>query len=116
MRVLVSGSRHFWKHSVVFAKLDEVCGPGPHVVIHGSAPGVDQCAHGWAIQREYDYQGYPAKWKTHGNAAGPIRNQQMLDEGKPDIVVAFPRYDSVGTRDMIRRAENINLPVVIEEI
>ena len=30
-------------------------------------------------------------WATHGRAAGPIRNQAMLQEGKPDVVVAFER-------------------------
>lgn len=32
---------------------------------------------------------FPAKWNEHGKAAGPIRNQQMLTEGKPDVVFAF---------------------------
>lgn len=27
--------------------------------------------------------------RDYGKAAGAIRNQQMLDEGKPDLVVAF---------------------------
>jgi len=26
-------------------------------------------------------------WGVHGSAAGPIRNQQMLDDGKPDVEV-----------------------------
>ena len=32
---------------------------------------------------------FPADWNMHGRAAGPIRNQQMLDEGKPELVVSF---------------------------
>jgi hypothetical protein len=27
---------------------------------------------------------------TLGRAAGPIRNQAMIDDGKPDLVIAFP--------------------------
>ena len=38
--------------------------------------------------------------EKHGNAAGPIRNQRMLDHGKPDIVVAFP--GGSGTADMVK--------------
>jgi hypothetical protein len=52
---------------------------------------------------------YVAQWKKHGRAAGPIRNQRMLDEGKPDLVVAFP--GGRGTADMIRRAERAGVPV-----
>ena len=47
---------------------------------------------------------------TYGKAAGPIRNQQMLDEGKPDVVIAFP--GASGTADMINRAGLTNVPVV----
>ena len=43
----------------------------------------------------------PADWTKHGKAAGPIRNQKMLDEC-PDLVVAFP--GGKGTADMVRRA------------
>ncbi len=33
---------------------------------------------------------FPADREKHGRAAGPIRNKQMLEEGKPDLVAAFP--------------------------
>lgn len=46
---------------------------------------------------------------TNGKAAGPIRNQRMLDEGKPDLVVAFP--GGRGTADMVRRAKAAGVPV-----
>ena len=36
--------------------------------------------------------------------------QIMLDEGKPDLVVAFP--GGRGTADMIRKAEGAGVPVV----
>ena len=53
---------------------------------------------------------YPAPWKRFGPSAGGIRNQQMLDEGKPDLVVAFP--GGKGTADMVRRAENAGVKVI----
>jgi hypothetical protein len=43
-----------------------------------------------------------ADWEKLGRSAGPIRNQAMLDEGRPDLVVAFPGHH--GTADMVRRA------------
>ena len=52
---------------------------------------------------------YPAQWDVYGRRAGPIRNQEMIDEGKPDGVVAFP--GGKGTADMVRRAEAAGLKV-----
>jgi hypothetical protein len=44
-----------------------------------------------------------------GKAAGPIRNQRMIDEGKPDLVIAFP--GGRGTADMVSRAKKAGIPV-----
>jgi hypothetical protein len=54
---------------------------------------------------------YPADWARHGNAAGLVRNQQMLDDGKPDLAVAFP--GGKGTADMVRRARKAGIPIKI---
>lgn len=42
-------------------------------------------------------------------AAGPYRNQRMIDEGKPDLVIAFP--GGSGTADMVERARKANIEV-----
>jgi hypothetical protein len=47
----------------------------------------------------------------HGRAAGPIRNQAILDEGKPDLVVAFP--GGRGTTDMVSRVQNARIEVLL---
>jgi hypothetical protein len=41
---------------------------------------------------------YIADWNRLGPGAGHIRNQRMIDEGKPDAAVAFP--GGTGTADM----------------
>jgi len=51
-----------------------------------------------------------ANWAELGRKAGPIRNQQMLDEGKPNLVVAFP--GGRGTADIVRRARAAGIEVV----
>jgi hypothetical protein len=56
---------------------------------------------------------FPADWDKYGKAAGPIRNKQMLDEGKPQAVIAFS-YDlarSRGTANMVAQARDAGLPV-----
>lgn len=79
-------------------------------VIHGAATGADSLAHEWAGDRMIWRLGYPANWKKHGLSAGPRRNQWMLDNEKPDLVVAFPGGD--GTADMVRRAKGAGVKVI----
>ena len=64
-----------------------------------------------------DVRAFPAKWNEHGKAAGPIRNQQMLTEGKPDLVIAFNDYlpNSKGTLDMVTRARRAGVAIEIIE-
>jgi hypothetical protein len=56
----------------------------------------------WAIEAGIPVKPYPADWRLHGRAAGPIRNTLMLVEGRPDLVVAFP--GGQGTADMTKKA------------
>lgn len=79
-------------------------------IIAGRARGVDTDVIGWAVGAWVPCTEYPADWKTHGRAAGPIRNQQMLDEGKPDVVIAFP--GGRGTADMKQRARDSHIEVI----
>lgn len=80
-------------------------------LVHGAAPGADSLAKEWADLRGISSFGFPADWATHGKAAGPMRNQRMLDEGKPNVVIAFP--GGRGTADMTRRARAAGIPVVL---
>lgn len=95
MRVLVCGGRAFSREtkewSFIYKELDEVRNLyGLTHLIQGGATGADACARAWAIYNELPFTQYPARWKIHGKGAGYIRNKQMLDEGRPDLVVAFP--------------------------
>lgn len=84
-------------------------------VINGGARGADRIAKWWADVNQEPCETYPADWKRHGKAAGPIRNQQML-EAKPDVVWAFvskPLESSRGTHDMVKRAKAAGIPVYV---
>lgn len=114
MRVLVCGGRDFDDFNFVWHMLESfhLSNDGPiSVLIHGAARGADTAAARWG-QSEPSVRvvAYPADWKKHGKAAGPIRNKQMLDEGKPDLVIAFP--GGKGTEDMVRRAKAIGVRVL----
>lgn len=115
MRVLVCGGRDFTDYHAVRQVLDDLWEheAGRHlVVIHGAARGADKLAQRWAQllwPHEGEEMAFPADWKRYGKGAGVIRNQQMLDEGKPDLVIAFP--GGKGTADLVRRAEVFGIPV-----
>lgn len=108
-RVLVCGGRDFSARDWLYDVLDRLS-PQSAWIIAGDANGADRLAFEWAFDRRVNYQGYPARWDLHGRKAGPLRNQQMIDEGKPDLVVAFP--GGRGTADMVRRAEKAGLTVI----
>lgn len=110
MRILVCGGRDYRDRNAVFRALDALHRKrGISAIIQGGADGADYLAWQWADERCVRYETFNADWKTHRKAAGPIRNQQMIDEGKPDGVVAFP--GGSGTADMIARAERAGLKV-----
>lgn len=110
-RVLVCGGRDYDDRERVFQILDVAHEANPIVLlIHGGASGADALADEWQRSRRVRTRRYNADWLHHGKAAGPIRNQLMLDDGKPHMVIAFP--GGRGTADMVRRAEKAGVPVV----
>lgn len=109
MRVIVCGGRHYADKWAVFEALDRVdTKNGIDLVIHGAMTGADTLAEEWARARCIPYMGVPADWATYEHAAGPRRNQQML-ELCPDGVIAFP--GGKGTLDMVSRAKKAGVPV-----
>lgn len=82
----------------------------PTKIIHGGARGADTLADKFAKGANITCKRYRAQWDKHGKAAGPIRNQEMLDKGQPNLVIAFP--GSVGTSDMVKRAKDAGVKVI----
>lgn len=116
-RVLVCGGRSYDDRTRFFSFMDRVLeairgtGETPKrdvVIIHGAARGADSLADDYGRERELRVIRYPADWKTHGRAAGPIRNRLMLTEN-PHVVIAFP--GGKGTANMINLAEKAGIPI-----
>ena len=107
-RVLVTGGRAYLDRETVFARLATCREEAEQwgfklVVIHGACPtGADHWAALWCRREGIEERRFPAQWDLHGRSAGPRRNQRMLDEGQPDLVLAFP--GGRGTADLVRRA------------
>ena len=56
----------------------------------------------WAQAEGIEVRTFEADWDRFGKSAGYRRNRQMLDEGAPHILVAFP--GGKGTADMRKQA------------
>lgn len=110
MIVLVCGGRDYRDRKAVYRALDRLHAKrGITAIIQGAADGADRWGAEWGWDHDIPVGSFPADWKRDGPRAGPMRNQLMLDEGKPDGVVAFP--GGRGTADMIERAERAGLKV-----
>lgn len=109
-RVLVCGDRNWTNGRLIREHLQVL---GAEVVIEGEASGADSLARKAAEELGLEVVPFPANWKKFGRAAGPIRNQLMLDEGKPTYVLAFHNdiEHSKGTKDMVARARKAHIPV-----
>lgn len=114
-RILVCGSRTFSDRQIIWSKLNDIAAyySGDVEVIHGAASGADRIAGQWAEAYGKPVHAYPADWNQYGKRAGFLRNTQMLEEGKPDAVVAFvdkPLPDSKGTKMMVDIARTGGVP------
>jgi|SRR5215207_772084 len=107
MKVLVCGGRDYkdldrLRRTLSLLPITEV--------INGGASGADFLAKVWARENDIPFTIFRANWKQYGRLAGPIRNEQMLKIGKPELVVAFP--GGKGTADMVRQAKAARVPVM----
>lgn len=110
--VLVCGARDWTQRETIRSWLSKL--PPGSVIVHGAARGADTIADEEARALGFEVRPYPADWQKHGKAAGPIRNQRMLDAEAPDVVLAFtfiieqgendPGTITRGTGDMVYRA------------
>jgi predicted Rossmann-fold nucleotide-binding protein len=110
-RVLVCGGRDYHDQDALYVALDRLHAEHHFaVVIAGGARGADSLAAQWAEHRGIPTEVYMAEWERLGRKAGPIRNQRMLDEGKPDLVIAFP--GGHGTAGMMALARKAGVRVI----
>jgi hypothetical protein len=120
LRILACGGRDYENRAVVFSMLDHMVfgGSDPEslkkkveaVICHGGARGADWLAGEWARARGVPCTVYYAQWDKYGKRAGILRNQQMLDEFKPTMTIAFP--GGRGTADMMARSRAQDVPVL----
>lgn len=112
MRILFCGDRNWTDYGKIVECMQTYL---PTVVIEGEARGADLLSAKAAEEMGIEVERYPARWELYGRSAGPIRNKQMLDEGRPQMVIAFHSdiTQSKGTKDMVSQALERGIPVKV---
>ncbi len=116
-RIIIAGGRDFdnfrklesetrlWLMELGFTDFKQI------EVVSGNARGADMLGERFAHLHRCNLRLFPADWKAHGRAAGPIRNREMADYATHCI--CFWDGESRGTKNMIDAAEAKGLPVKV---
>lgn len=116
MRILITGSRTWSNEAVIENEIATVMyenkvGASCYVtLVVGGARGADQIAQKYGEEAGMHIELHAADWDRYGKAAGPIRNQEMVDSGA-DICLAFIAPGSKGARDCADRAKKAGIEV-----
>ena len=103
MKIVIAGCRDYDNYGEaeprLAAVLAELAPDGDVTVISGGCRGADKIGERYAREHGLEVIAFPADWKKHGRAAGPIRNAQMAKEA--DAAVCFWDGKSRGTKSML---------------
>jgi len=99
--------------SLVAAAMVE-CPWEPTEIVSGAARGIDQLGEEWAEAQGLPVKRFPANWKEHHRAAGPIRNREMAKYA--DALVAIWDGQSKGTKSMIGLAEKAGIEIHVHQV
>lgn len=111
--IAVTGGRDYQNRQVVYDNLDQY---RDHLeisaLITGMARGADTLDYQWSQSRGVPVWEFPANWERYGKAAGFRRNEQMIREGQPDFLIAFPGGN--GTAHMVSKTKDAG--ILVDEI
>jgi hypothetical protein len=111
MRVIIAGGRDYHEYDTLIDAVNE-SGFLIETVVSGGATGVDALGERFAKESGLLLEVFPADWKTHGKAAGPIRNRQMAKNA--EALIALWDGNSRGTKNMIETATKLGLKVYVK--
>jgi len=104
MKLIIAGGRNYRLSEEDRQELDRI--PISEVV-SGGASGADADGELYAKDHCLPVTRFPADWRTHGKAAGPIRNRQMAEYA--DGVALFP--GGRGTASMFAEAKKAGIEI-----
>jgi hypothetical protein len=111
--VIIAGGRDFNDSELLTKACDSVFDECDFMeIVSGGARGADSLAEEYAKISGDKLTVIPADWEKYGRAAGPIRNQEMLDyikEKENPMLIAFWDGKSTGTANMIKIAKDAGI-------
>lgn len=111
MRLIIAGGRHLDDVTLIRTALARAHAIGPvTVIIHGGSGFLGIAAEDWAREQRLHVVRYPANWREFGKRAEAIRNAFMLEDSRPDMVLALPGGND--TADLVAGAFRACVPVI----
>jgi hypothetical protein len=103
MRIVVCGGRANSARGIVDQELTKLHRrENVTLVSHGCSGAYASAIESWARSQGIAIVRYPPNWELFGQQAESLRNTFMLQDSRPDLVVAFPGGHA--TSDLVRRA------------
>jgi hypothetical protein len=122
LRLCVTGGRDFTDAASVSLALNQAVSAGFRALgypedwrvrlAHGACRGVDDAADWWAKALEVERKPYPVtaeEWSSLGPKAGQLRNDHMLADFRPHLLIAMP--GGPGTAGCVGFARARGIPV-----
>ena len=111
-KIVIGGCRNYNNYEsfklhlddIIKSKQDEI------IIISGHCSGVDLMGEKYAEENGFKVEIFLPEWEKYGRAAGPIRNEQMVNAA--DLVIAFWDGKSKGTKSLIKYAEKTNKELI----
>lgn len=110
-KLIIAGGREFIDYDLLSETLHANYDVQDLVIVCGEARGADAMGRIFAEENNLEILSFPADWKTHGKAAGHIRNAEMGNVA--DALLAFWDGKSKGTKGMINYATKKGLAVEV---
>ena len=109
MKVIIAGSRTIYDMEELKKAIEESQFDITEVVCGGCA-GVDLLGERWAFDHGKPVKYFPANWEKHGKAAGPLRNQEMAQDGEA-LILLWDGTSRGSAIALLMHARNKGLPV-----
>ena len=108
----ISGSRTF-NNYITFSKYlnQKIKEFKISCIVTGNDRGTNQLAVRYAITNKIKYVILHPDWKRHGNYAGFIQNQELVN--KSDLIICFWDFKSKGTEDTIKKCRSQNKKCIV---
>lgn len=115
LAILITGAREYTNKKLIRETLSQYKKKNTNVLlIHGNCSGVDKLAAEVGKELGFQIESHPANWNKYGNAAGPIRNKEMIESlVKHDNKLMFAFHDDIeksrGTKNCVSQAKKFGI-------